>query len=116
MLQREPASVTFWGWGKPGTKVHFLKLAAAVSAEGEWKIQIDPQPAGAAFGTGKLSFVGGDGDTLELTDVSFGEVWMCTGQSNMGVALSQVCTGANGECPPEHPVVNWAGDISDGRA
>ena len=81
VLQRDQP-VPVWGWDDPGTKVTVSlagKSATAVAAEdGRWRLSL---PALAAGGPHDL-FVRGS-DTLELTDVLVGEVWLCSGQSNM---------------------------------
>ena len=121
VLQRAPAKLIFWGWGTPGTSLQLragstAPVAATVDAVGRWRMVLAPQPAGPAFGSGNLSFIGeAAADRIDLTDILVGEVWMCTGQSNMGVSLSGVCTGASGDCAPGHALASWDGSVSDGR-
>jgi sialate O-acetylesterase len=119
VLQRAPARVIVWGWGQPGTSLQLhtagAPITTAVDAAGQWRMVLAPQPAGAAFGSGKLTFTS-DATRTVLTDVSFGEVWMCTGQSNMGISLSGVCTGPSGDCTPGHTLVSLDGSVSDGPA
>ena len=118
-----------WGWGTPGAPLQLRSAGSTtVDAAGQWRMVLAPQPAGPAFGSGNLTFIGeAAADRIELTDVSFGEVWMCTGQSNMGIPLSGVCTGdpppdpppdpsQEGDCAPGHALTSWDGSVSDGPA
>jgi hypothetical protein len=83
VLQMQPAKAQLWGWGVPGTKL-VLALGpggasgATVDANGRWAIEIPPQKAGPAFGTGNLILTTlGSTATHKtiLSDVQFGEVW-----------------------------------------
>lgn len=62
VLQRKPAKVVLWGWGNPGVSLHLRGCgtaaiigAATVGTDGQWRMALPPQPAGAAFGCGNLS-------------------------------------------------------------
>jgi sialate O-acetylesterase len=81
VLQRE-ASVRFWGTAEPGeqvtVKVGAQTKIAATDAGGKWLISLDPMPAGGPVGVevqGK--------NAVKFQDVLIGDVWVCSGQSNM---------------------------------
>ncbi|MGV3772785.1 MAG: sialate O-acetylesterase [Verrucomicrobiales bacterium] len=79
LQQKKPAPV--WGWADEGEKVTVEingKSATAEVKDGKWKAVLPELTAGGPFTlkvTGKNS--------LELTNVLVGEVWLCSGQSNM---------------------------------
>jgi sialate O-acetylesterase len=83
VLQRD-MKVPVWGAAAPGAKVS-VKLddheakATEADAEGKWKVVLDPLEAG---GPHELTIAAGD-DSLKLTDILVGEVWIASGQSNM---------------------------------
>jgi sialate O-acetylesterase len=82
MVVQQQMPVTVWGWADPGEKVS-VKLAdraAAVTAggDGKWRATLDPVSAGGPF---ELSVAGKNNITLK--NVLVGEVWICSGQSNM---------------------------------
>jgi sialate O-acetylesterase len=86
VLQRErPMHV--WGSATPGKTVrvqfdgHSAKAVAAAS--GRWDVEL---PAHAAGGPFRL-VVEGDGRSLVYKDVLVGDVWLCSGQSNMEFAV-----------------------------
>jgi len=71
-----------WGWGDAGEQVTVTiaaqKHRATAGDDGWWAVQLDPLQAG---GPHKLTVSGGN--TITLDDVLIGEVWVCSGQSNM---------------------------------
>ncbi len=80
LQQDTPAGV--WGWADAGEKVSVKfaeKSAEAVAdAAGKWSVKL----AGLAAGTtGELTIAGRN--TLTVKNVAVGEVWVCSGQSNM---------------------------------
>ena len=92
VLQQKQAN-PIWGWDDPGTKITVKfagqTYAATAAADGRWTVQLAAQPANKSPQTISLA-----GTTKrELTDVLVGEVWMCSGQSNMQWALGQTYTG-----------------------
>ena len=81
VLQQElPASV--WGWAEPGEKVtiRFAGRTAETAADagGKWRVKLNGLKAGAA---GDMTITGKN--ELTVKDVLAGEVWVCSGQSNM---------------------------------
>jgi sialate O-acetylesterase len=81
VLQRNKP-IPVWGWAAAGEKVtvEFNKQKKTVKADktGQWKVILDPEQAGGPF---ELT-VGGK-NKLAINDVLVGEVWICSGQSNM---------------------------------
>ena len=85
VLQRD-MDLTLWGWADPGEAVTVkLGTAAAKSianAKGEWKVNLPAQQAG---GPNTVTISGKN--TIELTNVLVGEVWLGSGQSNMEMSV-----------------------------
>lgn len=80
-------------WGTAGAEktvtVEFAgqKKSSDVDANGQWKVQLDPLPANAQPQTLKVS----DGTTrVAFSNVVVGEVWICSGQSNMQMSVNRV--------------------------
>jgi sialate O-acetylesterase len=59
---------------------------------GVWKVTLDAQKAGGPYTIIALSKVNGTVPNVTLKDVYFGDVWVCSGQSNMQFSFSQVMT------------------------
>lgn len=89
VLQREKP-VPVWGWAQPGEviTVHFAgqKKTATASPQGKWMVKLEPLQASSE--PAKLTASGED--TVTIQNVLVGEVWLCGGQSNMGLNLSDV--------------------------
>jgi len=87
VLQQNQANPV-WGWDTPGTTVTVTFAGKSKSARanesGRWAIQLDPAAANERPQTLTIS----GSQTKEIQDVVVGEVWMCSGQSNMGFTLS----------------------------
>ncbi len=83
----EPLNI--WGWASPGESVT-LKLGgyeyvAQAEDNGEWSVTVAPQEAG---GPHELVFTGSN--EIIVKDVLFGDVWICSGQSNMELTMERV--------------------------
>ncbi len=83
VLQRGPAT-TVWGRARPGAKLTIEAswrtepVTGEADAAGDWRIAIPAEQAGGPH----TLVVRGDGERA-LRDVWIGEVWLCSGQSNM---------------------------------
>lgn len=81
VLQRDRAIVV-WGWASAKEKitVQLNKQSVTVSAgkDGQWKVSLSPEVAG-----GPYQLVVKGKNTITLSDVLIGDVWICSGQSNM---------------------------------
>ncbi|MDR2513579.1 MAG: hypothetical protein LBD01_07305 [Puniceicoccales bacterium] len=83
VLQRD-AALPIWGTATPGAEVtvEFAGQRKATLADktGQWKLTLDALPASAQGRTFSASSLE---ETITLADVLVGEVWLCSGQSNM---------------------------------
>jgi sialate O-acetylesterase len=81
ILQRD-AQVKIWGWAAPREKVSInfnnLNSKTITNDAGEWEIILPELPAGGPY---TLTIKGGQ--TITIKDVLIGDVWVCSGQSNM---------------------------------
>jgi len=93
MVLQQKLADPIWGWDKPGTKVTVSfagkQYTATAGSDGKWIVKLDPMPANATPQT--MSITGSD--KRELRDILIGEVWLCSGQSNMGFRLAQDWNG-----------------------
>jgi sialate O-acetylesterase len=87
IIQRE-VPVNIWGWAKPGEKVTVTfagqKATTQAGSNGEWKVKLQPVAAGGPF---EMTISGRN--TIVLKNILAGDVWVCSGQSNMEWPLSQ---------------------------
>jgi sialate O-acetylesterase len=85
VLQRGKAD-TIWGWSDPGDIVH-VQIGAntgtgTVGPDRRWQVKIQPPNPGGPY-TVKIT----GHQTVELHNVLVGDMWLCGGQSNMGLPL-----------------------------
>lgn len=90
VLQREQP-IRVWGWAEPGEgiSVAFANKDAQTSAdmEGKWEVQLDPVTG--SLGPHKMTITGTRSPQVVLDDILLGEVWVCSGQSNMEWEMSR---------------------------
>lgn len=101
VLQRDKA-LPVWGTGRDGEEVE-VKLgeqsAKTTVTNGKWRVDLQPLPAG-----GPLTLTVTGDNALTVNDVLVGEVWVCSGQSNMERQLGP----RNGQKPLE----NWEQEVA----
>jgi sialate O-acetylesterase len=87
VLQRD-VPINIWGWAKPGEKVTVelqgLQVSTKTNTAGEWLVKLKPLAAGGPF---ELTVRGKN--TIVLKNILAGDVYVCSGQSNMEWPLSQ---------------------------
>ena len=90
MVLQQKQTNPIWGWDTPGTtvKVSFgsQTKSATADAKGKWTVKLDPVSANAE--PAAMSIAGTT--KRELKNILVGEVWLCSGQSNMGFNLGSV--------------------------
>ena len=88
VLQQE-TTLPVWGWGDPGKTVELSwdgrKYKTQVLEDGSWRVNIT---TGKADGAAYTLTVKSGKESLSVNDVVLGEVWLCSGQSNMEMPLS----------------------------
>ena len=87
LQQEKPLPV--WGWSAPGDNIT-VSLAgqeekAVAAASGRWMVTFKPLKAGGK--PMEITAVAASGKTISVKDVLVGEVWLLSGQSNMGGPL-----------------------------
>jgi sialate O-acetylesterase len=85
MVLQQNDSVTLWGWGYNGAQVRItgswnnVSTSTAINNLGKWQTKIKTPAHGGPY---TLQF-NSSGANIVLNDVMIGEVWLCSGQSNM---------------------------------
>lgn len=89
VLQRE-TTAPVWGWGEPGkivyvsTSWNWQTMKTTVGEDGTWRINVSTGKAGGPY---KINVTSGK-EKVEISDVMLGEVWICSGQSNMEMPVN----------------------------
>jgi len=93
MVMQRGARVPVWGWGRPRDTVRVAfdqrRYTAVVAPSGAWKVTL---PAMRAGGPHTMTLSAGS-DRLTVSDILVGDVWICSGQSNMEFALADASNG-----------------------
>jgi hypothetical protein len=91
VLQRN-IPVNIWGWAKPGEKVSVLfneqNMSTVTLTDSTWKVLLKPMKAGGSF---DMEIKGEN--TITLSNILIGDVWICAGQSNMDLPLIEAKNG-----------------------
>jgi sialate O-acetylesterase len=93
MVLQKGIAIPVWGWASPGEKVTVTleksSLSTTADKEGKWMVKLPSMNYGGPY---KLNIQGKT--NLSFENVMIGEVWVCSGQSNMEF---QLITSKNGE-------------------
>ncbi|WP_343693062.1 sialate O-acetylesterase [Chitinophaga sp.] len=87
MVLQQHADVNIWGWGIAGEKVTIRNswdnktIATTVGKDGRWQAVLTTAKAGGPY---TLAI-----NNIRLSDVYLGEVWLCSGQSNMDMTVAR---------------------------
>ncbi|MGB3799429.1 MAG: sugar-binding domain-containing protein, partial [Lewinella sp.] len=90
VLQRD-TEVEVWGWADAGESVTVTfegkSYTAEPEANGRWSTTLPAHPAGGPY---SMTVTGTN--TISLSDILFGDVWLCSGQSNMEYSMGMVAS------------------------
>jgi sialate O-acetylesterase len=88
VLQRDQP-IKIWGWASPNEKLTVLfnkkTFKTTTSENGKWELLLPAQSAGTAY---KMVLKGKN--EITINNIAFGDVWLCSGQSNMTVTMERV--------------------------
>ena len=84
MVLQQKSEAAVWGWGEPGSEIKVTgswnndTVKTKISNHSFWSVKLKTPAAGGPFTVNIKS-----NDELTLKNVMIGEVWICSGQSNM---------------------------------
>jgi sialate O-acetylesterase len=86
--------IAVWGTADPGERVTVslgaASRATAAGRDGRWRVDLPQMEAGGPY---RLEAAGQGGDRATAEDVLIGDVWLCSGQSNMEFPVSRALNG-----------------------
>lgn len=91
MVLQQGVNVPIWGWAEPGEQIVIkfglssIAWGAVTGQDGKWVVKIEPGQAGGPYDM----IIEGE-NQIVLKNVLVGEVWVCSGQSNMEMPLGNV--------------------------
>jgi sialate O-acetylesterase len=90
VLQRD-TSAPVWGTAQPGEKITLTlngqTQTATADADGKWSADFQKLTAGGPF---TLTITGDKSPAVTIANVLVGDVWLCSGQSNMTLPISNI--------------------------
>ena len=88
MVLQQGGKVSIWGWAEPGEEVtvgvswRSMKFAVKADKDGKWSFRLNPPKGDGPF---EMTFTGKNSITIK--NILAGEVWVCSGQSNMQMSV-----------------------------
>lgn len=103
LQQKKP--IPIWGMAAPGAKVTVLladkALTVKADKQGKWRATLAAMDAGGPY---SLTITSGK-SSLSYNDIWLGEVWLCSGQSNMEWRLNQAHNYAEEKAKSNIPMI-----------
>lgn len=104
MVVQQGGPIQIWGWAEPAevitVSIGDVQRNARANQDGEWLVALPEMKAG---GPHEITIKGKN--TITLKDVLVGEVWLCSGQSNMEMGLHAVQDGEAECAAADHPQI-----------
>lgn len=111
VLQRNKP-IPVWGWSDANEKVEvrFNKQTKTITADknGKWMVKLDAEKAGGPF---ELNIIGKN--KIVIKDVLVGEVWICSGQSNMEFQVNKTMNAKAEIEDSNYPMIRHFGVAQD---
>jgi sialate O-acetylesterase len=104
MVLQQGIPIRVWGQAQPKEKITVVlgnvRAAASADSSGRWIVSFPARKAGGPFQLKAFAK-----DTVTLANVMVGEVWVCSGQSNMEFGIANVNNGAEEISRANFPLV-----------
>ncbi len=104
MVLQQKVPVTIWGWADRGEDVSVslagFEVSTTAGPDGFWKVIVPPLKAGGPY---EMTVRGKN--EIRLTNILSGEVWVCSGQSNMEWSVDRVLNAAQEIALADHPSI-----------
>lgn len=105
MVFQQKRPINIWGWADPDEKVSVKfgneNTSAVTDKNGEWKVHFGARNANST--PQKLTIIASN--EIILDNILIGEVWLCSGQSNMSMPLLACENGAQIAAAADHPLL-----------
>lgn len=105
MVLQQQQPIRVWGWADAGEKIRVSAGSAAVStqanSDGRWQIELPPMKANKT----PMALTVKGNNTLVIQDILVGEVWLCSGQSNMEWPVAASTNAAQEIASANHPLI-----------
>lgn len=89
MVLQQQATAPLWGKAPAGSSIAVIpswnnkEYVCETDSRGNWKVNVETPEAGGPY---SITFIEGD-NAVTLSDILIGEVWLCSGQSNMEMPM-----------------------------
>lgn len=104
MVLQRGMQVPVWGWAAPGEQITVSAAGqaqtATADADGKWMVRLDPIEVQEPFTVA----VSGNNEIV-LQNVVMGDVWICSGQSNMAFAVARAVNGPEEVAAADYPLI-----------
>ena len=104
MVLQQNVEIPVWGWANPGEQIHleFAGQQQEIIADeaGEWSTSLAPMPYGGPY---QMTLYAEN--EIVLNDILLGEVWLCSGQSNMAWTVAKSNDSENEIAMADYPSI-----------
>jgi sialate O-acetylesterase len=110
MVLQSGRPIAMWGWTGSKRKVEIRCgwspqiYRTTADADGRWRMELVAMPSTKGLYTMSMA---SDGRQIELIDAMFGEVWLCSGQSNMHMATNASTDAKSEVTDAEYPDIRF---------
>ena len=105
MVLQQEQPVRIWGWAEKGESVTVSlggdTQTATAADSGRWQVELPPRKASNAPATLRIQ----GKNTVVINDVLVGEVWLCSGQSNMEWTVAASADAQAEIAAAQHPLI-----------
>lgn len=110
MVLQQNTKIPLWGWAAASTVVEIeaswgQSASTVADSDGKWKAEIQTPVAISGQAPQYTITFKGPANTITFTNILVGEVWFCTGQSNMWMPMSYYSSSMPG-------VVNYQAEVA----